>query len=391
MIGLLIAIVYICFISLGLPDSLLGSAWPTMYIEFGVPLSYAGIVSICISLCTVISSLLSDRLTKKFTPPIVTACSILLTAIGLLGFGLSTKFWMLIVFAIPYGLGAGAIDACLNNYVALHFKPKHMSWLHCMWGLGATISPYIMGYALTYLHSWNDGYLIVAIIQSILCAIIFLTIPVWKKAPVIDVLVDEKEEENDNKPLTIKDIVNIPGALPCFIMFFCYCSFEASSFLWSSSYLNINRKVDATLAANLACLYYGGMTIGRFINGFLTMKFDENKLIRGGSILVGIGACILFIPNTITSYIGLIVMGLGSAPIYPCIIHLTPYIFGKKNSQALIGVQMACAYTGSSLMPPLFGLIANNISISLFPVWVLLLLVCMVVMHEIVKRKTIKK
>jgi len=384
MISLLIAIIYLCFISLGLPDSLLGSAWPIMYQEFNIPISYQGFVSITISVCTIISSLLSDTLTKKIKPFNVIVLSITLTSLGLFGFSISDKFYMLIIFGIPYGLGAGSIDACLNNYVALHFESKHMSWLHCMWGIGASISPYIMAYALTRFGEWNKGYLIVSIIQAIITLIILLSFKVWKRN-------DNKEDiesNNTTKSLSIKEILSIKGAKACFIMFFCYCSFECTSFLWASSYLRIHSKVSEVVAANLACLFYIGMTVGRFINGFLTMKISDNKLIRIGSIIVFIGASILFIPVQMCSFIGLVIMGLGCAPIYPCIIHMTPKIFGSDKSQAMIGVQMACAYTGSSFMPPIFGLIANHISISLYPLWVLVLLSIMITMHEILKRKT---
>ena len=382
MFSFLLLIIYICFISLGLPDSLLGSAWPAIYQGFDVPVSYAGFVSVTVALGTIISSLLSDKLTKRFSPGLVTAVSILMTALALLGFSLSSKFWMLIVFAIPYGLGAGGVDACLNNYVALHYESKHMSWLHCMWGVGTTISPYIMGFALTYGAGWNNGYLIVSIIQFVLVAFIFTTLPKWKKRDNV------VEEGIKVESLTLKEIISIPGAITCFILFFCYCALEQTSMLWASSFLVLNNGIEEEIAAMLGSLFCIGITLGRGINGFLTLKFNDKTLIRLGLTIILIGIILLFIPTNITNIIGFILIGLGCAPVYPCIIHSTPKLFGRENSQAMIGVQMACAYTGILLMPPLFGLIANNISISLLPVYLLIILTLAVTMNELTNNIT---
>ena len=384
MISFLLAIIYLCFISLGLPDSLLGAAWPTIYQDFNVPVSYAGIISITICLSTIISSLLSDKLTKRFTPGLVTAVSIVTTAVALLGFSISSSFWMLLLFAVPYGLGAGGVDACLNNYVALHYKSNHMSWLHAMWGLGATISPYIMGYALTGGKGWNQGYLIVSLIQFLLCFVVFLSLPKWKRHTESEVVVN-------SKTLSIKEILVIPGALTCFITFFCYCALEQTAMLWASSYLVQNNHLQEETAAMLASMFCIGITLGRIINGFLTYKINDKNLIRLGMSVLAVAIVLLFIPTTVTTISGFVLIGLGCAPIYPSIIHSTPELFGSENSQAMIGIQMACAYSGVLLMPPLFGLIANHITISLLPIYLLFILMIMVIMHEVTSELTKRK
>ena len=384
MFSFLLAIIYLCFISLGLPDSLLGAAWPTIHQDFNIPVSYAGIISVIISACTIISSLFSDRLTRKFSPGIVTVVSIFLTATALLGFSLSQNFWLLVIFAIPYGFGAGGVDACINNYVALHYKSNHMSWLHAMWGVGAALSPYIMGYALTNGSGWNQGYLIVSIIQFSLLIIVFFSLPKWKKN-------DVRVKNENKKPLSFKEIISIPGALTCFIMFFCYCALEQTAMLWSSSYLVDNNGMSKDIAAMLASLFCIGITIGRVINGFLTYKFNDKKLIRIGLFILVIAVIFLFIPSNIFTIIGFVLIGLGCAPIYPSIIHSTPQLFGKENSLAMIGVQMAFAYLGTLLMPPLFGIIANHISISLLPIYLIIILILMIIMNEITNNLTKRK
>ena len=380
---LLLSIIYVCFISLGLPDSLLGSAWPVLHIELGVPVSFAGIISIIIFAGTILSSLFSDKLLRKFGAGLVTATSTAMTAIALFGFSVSTKFWMLIIFAIPYGLGAGAIDAILNNFVALHFKAQHMSWLHCMWGVGASISPYIMSYALIGLDSWSAGYLIVSVIQIVLSAIIFLSLPLWKKG------ITEAQEETATPSLSFKEIFAIKGAIPCFWTFFCYCSLELTTSLWTSSYLVEHWSFSPEIAAGFASMFYIGITLGRFLNGFLAMKLGDHTLIRMGCGIVALGIGCLFVPiHSTFALVGFVIIGLGCAPIYPCIIHMTPDVFGKDKSQAMIGIQMAFAYIGFMTVPPLFGLIAEHISISLLPAYLLIFLSLIFAMHELVVKKT---
>lgn len=384
MVNLLLSIIYLSFISLGLPDSLLGSAWPSMYKEFNVAISYAGIISMIISAGTIISSLQSDRLTKRFGAGKITAFSVAMTAAALFGFSITHSYLFLCIWAIPYGLGAGSVDASLNNYVVLHYESKHMSWLHCMWGIGATIGPYIMGYAITN-NNWNAGYRYISIIQIVLTAILFFSLPLWNKND------KENKEKINTKTLRLIEIIKIKGAKEIMICFFCYCALEATTGLWASSYLNIYKGVDIKTAASFGSLFYIGITIGRAISGFITMKLNDNQMIVLGESLILIGIILMIIPavNTV-SLIGFIITGLGCAPIYPSIIHSTPYNFGAENSQALIGVQMASAYIGTLAMPPLFGYIANHISISLLPFYLILILALMFIMHKLMIKKTIK-
>lgn len=383
MINILLAIIYLSFISLGLPDSLLGSAWPEMYQSFSVPVSYAGIIFMIISLGTIISSLQSDRLTKWLGTGKITAFGVLTTAVALYGFSISTSYWMLVLWAIPYGLGAGSVDASLNNYVALHFKSRHMSWLHCMWGVGASVGPYIMSFALTGGKGWSGGYLYIAIIQIVLTAILFISLPLWKKenATVSD-------EQSLTKPMPLKQVLKIKGVKYVMLMFFCYCALEQSAGLWASSYLVLRHGVDAETAASFGSMFFIGITVGRAISGFLTLKLSDNQMIHLGQVIIALGIILMVLPlGYVTALCGLIIIGLGCAPIYPCIIHSTPDNFGKENSQAVIGVQMASAYAGNVIMPPLFGIIANHIGVYLLPLYMLIILAVMFVMHIKFKRK----
>ena len=390
MFQLLLVIIYISFISLGLPDSLLGSAWPSIYPELKVPVSYAGIISMIIALGTIVSSLQSDRLTRKLGTGKVTAFSVGMTAAALFGFSISHSFWMLCLWAVPYGLGAGSVDASLNNYVALHYESRHMSWLHCMWGVGATIGPYIMGFALTGGMTWNGGYRIISVLQIVLTILLAVSLPLWKG----NKSADSSSENSQAQPraLSIKSILRIPGAKEVMVCFFCYCAVEQTAALWASSYLTLYKGIPAETAARFAGMFFIGITVGRALSGFLTMKLNDVHMIRLGQGLIGAGVLIMLLPlGAGASLAGLIIIGLGCAPIYPCIIHSTPDRFGADRSQAIIGVQMASAYVGTCLMPPLFGLIANHISVSLFPVYMLGILVLMTVMHELLTKKTMSQ
>lgn len=387
MVHLLLAIIYLAFISLGLPDALLGAAWPSMYPQFDVPVSYAGIVSMIIALGTVISSLQSDRLTKKLGTGKVTALSVCMTAMALFGFATSHSFGMLCLWAIPYGLGAGSVDASLNNYVALHYESRHMSWLHCMWGVGASAGPYIMGYALTAGWGWNSGYHIIAVLQIVLTAILLCSLPLWKQRPA-EVLQDGKVQPA--KALSIREVLQLAGAREILVCFFCYCALEQTTGLWASSYLTLHKGVSADTAATFASMFYLGITVGRALSGFLTMKLNDVQMIRLGEVIIGIGVLVMLLPfGQSLSLAGLILIGLGCAPVYPCVIHSTPAHFGADKSQAIIGIQMACAYVGTCLMPPVFGLIANHITVALLPVYLLIILVLMVIMHELLCKKTV--
>ena len=386
MVHLLLAIIYLAFISLGLPDALLGAAWPSMYPQFDVPVSYAGIISMIIALGTVVSSLQSDRLTKKLGTGKVTALSVLMTALALFGFATSHSFGMLCLWAIPYGLGAGSVDASLNNYVALHYESRHMSWLHCMWGIGASAGPYIMGYALTAGWGWNSGYHIIAVLQIVLTAILLCSLPLWKQRPA-EVLQDGKVQLA--KALSIREVLQLAGAREILVCFFCYCALEQTTGLWASSYLTLHKGVSADTAATFASMFYLGITVGRALSGFLTMKLNDVQMIRLGEVIIGIGVLVMLLPfGQSLSLAGLILIGLGCAPVYPCVIHSTPAHLGADKSQAIIGIQMACAYVGTCLMPPVFGLIANHITVALLPVYLLIILVLMVIMHELLCKKT---
>ncbi len=387
MFALLVAIIYLCFISLGLPDSLLGAAWPVMRIEFDSPDSFASIISIIIGLGTITSSLLSDRLTKRFGAGLVTAVSTAMTAVALFLFSISTQFWMLAVFAVPYGLGAGGVDAALNNYVALHLKSRHMSWLHCMWGVGASVSPYIMSYALSGGTGWNRGYFIVAVIQIVLTAVIFISLPLWKKAQS-NIYKNGAPSVEREKALPLKQVFRIKGAAACFLCFFCYCALEQTSMLWASSYMVSHNGFSEDMAAMFASLFFIGITVGRGLNGFLTFKFSDKALIRAGYSIICIGVVLIAVPSVDWLTIaGFIILGLGCAPVYPSIIHSTPAHFGVENSQAMIGVQMAFAYIGG-LASPLFGVLADAITPNILPVYIALFLVIMIAMHEVMVRRT---
>ena len=383
MYSLLLVLIYLAFISLGLPDSLLGSGWPVMHVELNVPVSYMGMVSMVISGGTIVSSLFSDRLTRKWGTRIVTVVSVFLTVVALFGFSFSDRFWMLIVFAIPYGLGAGAIDAALNNYVALHYKAKHMSWLHCFWGVGTIVSPFIMGFALTN-RSWNDGYRIVGFVQSAIALLLLATLPVWK--------VHGKPEVRQEKKIGLFGALKIKGVPFLLIGFFAYCAVEATAMQWASTYFVEVKGVAGDRAAMFASLFYIGITLGRFVGGFFTEKLDDRKMIVVGTCILICGILSLLLPvrSELVSVVGFVVIGLGCAPVYPCIIHATPDNFGAEHSGAIIGIQMASAYVGSTFVPPLFGLLGNRIGFSFMPVYLLAFVVLMIVMTELTFR-TAKK
>lgn len=383
MYSFLLIIIYIAFISLGLPDSLLGSAWPVMYGQLGVPMSYAGIITMIIASGTIISSLMSDKLTRKLGAGLVTAISVMMTAVALFGFSVSNSFLILCLWAIPYGLGAGAVDAALNNYVALHYASRHMSWLHCFWGIGATVSPYIMSYCLTHNFGWNSGYRSVAVLQIVLTAILFGSLPLWKRENTI-----ESSSEALTATLSLPQALKIKGVKFVLLAFFGYCALETTTGLWASSYLVEFRGIDSEIAAKFTSLFFIGITFGRFLCGFIADRTGDKLLIRFGIIIVVFGIILVGFPGVrnITALIGLVIIGLGCAPVYPSIIHSTPSNFGEKNSQAIIGIQMASAYVGSTFMPPLFGLIADNINIGLYPIFLMFFAILMLVMSEILNR-----
>jgi len=379
MYTLLIIVIYLAFISLGLPDSLLGSAWPVMHQSIGVDLSYMGVISMIISGGTIVSSLLSDKLTHKFGTRVVTTVSVFLTAFALFGFSCSSNIWMLILFAIPYGFGAGAIDAALNNYVAIHYSSKHMSWLHCFWGVGTIISPFIMSYSLVN-TTWHNGYRIVSYIQIAIAIILLLSAPLWKKQKGSV----NNNAHKDSKSIGILQVLKIKGVPSLLLGFFGYCAAEGTAMAWSCTYLVEAKHLDEADAAAFASLFFIGMTVGRFIGGFIMDKLGDRGMIVIGTVIALIGTVLMIIPlsSPILALIGLITLGLGCAPIYPCIIHSTPYNFGVENSGAIIGIQMASAYTGSTFIPPLFGVIAKFVGFGAFPVYIALFTVFLIAMTE---------
>ncbi len=385
MYSLLLALIYLAFISLGLPDSLLGAGWPTMYGELGVPVSYMGIVSMVISGGTIVSSLMSDRLTRKFGARVVTVVSVFLTAGALFGFSFSDRFWMLILFSVPYGLGAGAIDAALNNYIALHYSARHMSWLHCFWGVGAIVSPFIMSYALTS-STWNDGCRIVGYIQLGIAALLLVTLPVWK-------INSKKTDAVEQKNIGLLGALKIKGVPFILIGFFAYCAAEATAMQWASTYFVEVKHISEAQAAQFASLFYIGITAGRFLSGFVSAKIGDRRMIVIGASVLTLGIILLVIPVTAAelSLAGFVIIGLGCAPIYPSIIHSTPANFGAENSGAIIGIQMACAYVGSTFMPPLFGLIGSVTDFAILPLYLIVFVVLMLVMTELTFRTARKR
>lgn len=385
MTHLLIAIIYLAFISLGLPDAVFGGSWPTMYQEFGVPVSYAGIVTVIISVGTIVSSLLSDQLTYKLGTGKVTALSVAMTAIALFGFSTSHSFFQLCLWGIPYGLGAGGVDASLNNYVAVHYSSRVMSWLHCMWGVGAMTGPYVLGFVLTGGGIWNTGYKVIALLQVALTIVLVVSLPLWKKRECV---IDEKGQEVPAEALTMKEVLSIKGAKDIMIAFFCYCGLEQTAGLWASSYMVLHKGVAEEIAASYASMFYIGITVGRFFSGFLTMKLNDKQMIRLGMGILAIGVVMLFLPlSEYFALVAFVLIGIGCAPIYPCIIHSTPEIFGADKSQAIVGVQMASAYIGALLMPSLFGILANHITVALMPMYLCIIFVVMVVMYERLVKK----
>lgn len=386
MFSILLFMIYLAFISLGLPDALLGSAWPIMYQEFAVPVSYSGTVFMIISGGTILSSLKSETLNRRFGTGKITAFSVLLTAVALLGFSLSRSFFMLCLFAVPYGLGAGSVDAALNHYVALHYSSRHMSWLHCMWGLGASLGPYIMGFVLQRGEHWSRGYFVISLIQIFLTIALFCSLPLWRKHSE-----DEASAPAPNptashiskKPLSLKEIFRIPGAKESMASFYGYCALEQTVGLWAGSFMVLSLGMEEKLAASFVALFYFGITFGRFLSGFFAMKWRDEQMVLGGSAIVFLGICLLFTPWSKAMVLpALILIGLGCAPVYPSVIHSTPHNFGAEHSSALIGVQMAAAYVGTLLMPPLFGIFGRAFGMGLFPYYSLFLLLFMIYMYR---------
>jgi len=396
MFSLLLFIIYLSFISLGLPDAVLGAAWPIIHEEFGVPISFSGSIYMLISCCTILSSLKSESLRLRFGTGKITAFSVLLTAVAIFGFSISPSLSVMLCFAIPYGLGAGSVDAALNHYVAVHYSGRSMNWLHCMWGIGAALGPYILGFVLQRGESWRSGYLVLSMIQAALTIVLFLSLGLWGK--------EEKKEKTEEKktPMSFRQILSITGAKECLVSFFLYCAIEQTLGLWSGSFMVYSLKIEAKLAASFVALFYFGITFGRFLAGILAAKWQDEALILGGCGILFLGLVLLFcsmVPGQEVKLFGmelrqilvicaLLLSGLGCAPIYPAIIHSTPRNFGAENTSALIGKQMAAAYIGSMSFPPFFGVLAKIFGTGLFPFFSTVLFFGMLFMYRNLLYKT---
>lgn len=379
MFSLLLALIYVSFISLGLPDSLLGSAWPQMQESLGVSLSLGGVISFLITASTILSSLMSHQVIQRFGTGAVTMCSVALTALALFGFSLSNSFFALCLWAIPYGLGAGSVDAALNNFVALHCKAKHMSWLHCFWGIGATGGPYIMGLCLSRGMGWQAGYRTISFLQMALTLILLLSLPLWKKQ---ELPLSGGETVRPQTPQWGK-LLKRPGVKAALTAFFFYSALELTTGLWGSSYMVAVRGISAETAAKWISLFYLGITAGRFFSGFLTLRFSDDAMVRLGEGTAIVGIILMLLPlHNLFLCVGLILTGLGCAPIYPSLLHATPQRFGKSLSQSLMGTQMAISYLGSTTMPPVSGFLSEKISMGLYPVLLLVFALMLTILTE---------
>lgn len=397
MYSFLLGIIYVAFVSLGLPDSLVGSGWPVMHQDLGVPVAFAGILTMIIALGTIVSSLASERITLRFGAGAVTAVSVGMTAAALVGFSVSDQFWMLCLWAIPYGIGAGAVDAALNNYVALHYAARHMNWLHSFWGVGASISPFVMGYAISSGQGWSVAYLVIGLVQAVLTLALLASIPLWGKVDdartrtsTIEThdLTEDAPAQKGGAPVPLGTALRVPGVVLILLAFFAYCALESTALVWSATYLVAERGALPAAAAMLGALFVLGLTAGRFLAGFFADRVGDRALIRGGFLAIGVGSLFLLLPlpTDVVGFVGLVIVGLGCAPIYPAIIHSTPGNFGRRNSQAIIGIQMAAAYVGSTLAPPLFGVLSTWTGMWIFPVFIGVLVVLGLVMSERLNR-----
>lgn len=393
MASLLLPVIYLTFISLGLPDSLLGTAWPVMHVDLGAPVAAQSLISIIISCCTIVSSLLTARLVHRLGTGRLTVLSVALTAAAILGFSTTNAFWQLCLIAVPYGLGAGAIDAALNNYVALNYGARHMSWLHCCWGVGASAGPLVMGWALGGRMGWPGGYLAIGAVQVAITVVLLLSIPLWKRADSADSAGEDgcegqAEDESEGDTPTNRELLNLPGARAAIGSFGTYCALEGSIGLWIASYLTMARGIDASTAASIVAQFYLGITLGRLISGFIAQWLTSENQIRLGQALVAAGLTgLIMLDGPLAAGACVLVAGLGCAPIYPSIVALTPRRFGQRASQGLVSLQMACAYAGSMLVPPIFGLVAGAGGSPLIPFMALALLATNVFLAERAARR----
>lgn len=387
----LLIVIYLSFISLGLPDTLLGAAWPAMQADFNASLDTAGILSFTVSLGTVISSLLSSKLISKFGTGPISFFSITATAVALLGYSFSNNFLFLVLSSIPLGLGAGAVDVALNNFVSTHYRARHMNWLHCFWGLGAMAAPIIMSLWIGTPGGWRMGYRSVSFIQFFLVGMILLSFPLWRRVEKQSLSSINKKPASA-KPISNLQALRVPGVKVTLLAFFCYCAIEISTGLWSSSYLIHYKGSTAETAAVAASMFYGGITTGRLLSGFLSKRISDRHLIRIGQLLSLAALLLLLLPLSLHyAVIGLFLFGFGCAPIYPSMLHVTPERFGSAISQTVMGLEMAVAYLGSTILPSLLGFVAERAGISIFPYFLLLSIGAMLIVCELLNRRRIPK
>ncbi len=387
MVVSLLVVIYLAFISLGLPDALLGSAWPVMYKNLNVSVESAGLITMIASCGTIVSSFFSDNVIRKFGTGLVTLISVLLTAIALILISFTANFYLLCGLSIILGIGAGSIDAALNNYVALNYKAKHMSWLHCFWGVGAMTGPLIMSYILTHSMDYSVGYRLVAYLQFGLVFVLFITLPLWKKVSK-NVDTTESDENVEQVVISKKDLIKLSGAKEVLIAFFCYGAIEATVGLWGSSYMVLVHGVTVEKAARYGSLFYFGITFGRFLSGFITSKLSNKQLVYVGQLFVAIGIGLIILPIGVNiALIGFVLTGFGCAPIFPSLLHETPKNFGAEYSQSIMGVQMSCAYVGITFAPIIFGYVAKYLTYSVLPFFIGFILILMATMVAIVNKK----
>ncbi len=402
MVSLLLPVIYIAFISLGLPDSLLGSAWPVMYADLGAPVAAQSVITTIITVGTIVSSLATAPLMRRLGTGKLTAISVGMTAVSILGFSASTSLWQLCLLAVPYGLGAGSVDASLNNYVALHYGERHMSWLHCCWGIGTSVSPVIMGWALAGPLSWHAGYLTVGIMQACITALLVFSLPLWKKAgdgaqkDDGEKLAGEKTDlpaapDAPDAAPSYAEVLRLPGAVAAILSFGCYSGFEYVCGLWSSSHLVMARGIAEAQAATMASFFYMGITVGRFLSGIVAPHVGSKNMIRLGQAVAAAGLVLFIVGQgeTVLS-VALTLIGLGCAPIYPSIISLTPERFGEKASQSMVSLQMACAYAGSTIMPPLTAWLVSAGGAAFMPWLLAAVLLVMLLLAETANAKLSK-
>ena len=381
----LLAIIYVSFISLGLPDSMLGSAWPLMSGDLAAPLWGAGLVQMVVSFGTIVSSLNSARLIRRFGTGRLTALSVALTALALLGFSLAPGYGWLVLLAVPLGLGAGAVDAALNNYVALHCQARHMSWLHCSWGVGTIIGPVILSALIARTGgSWRGGYVVVGVLQAALSAVLFATLPLWRRSGT-------QEEERGARVLSIRQVLALPGAKAGLATFLCYCALESTLMLWAPTFMVEARGISKTQAVSYGALVCVGITAGRAVSGFMTMRFRPRQMVVIGQAVLLVGGVLLLVPVNTVMLAGVVVCGLGCAPIYPNIIQDTPVNYGAENSQAAVGVQMAAAYLGSTFMPTIFGALASRVGYGVLPGFALAVTAVMAALFAVQKRQLARR